>query len=137
MSGLWPEKKPDGSWTYPRSADVLKACGLQTIAHYMDVRRQTVANFIVNQPIFELCTRAVRKRGLPVQPFWWDQPMDLELARERGLWPPSPQAGPAIRDSRLCRLRSDGFSLNNLVPLDDGTHLITMKPTGFYSRVNT
>ncbi len=43
----------------------------------------------------------------------------------------------AIRDSRLCRLRSDGFSLNNHVPLDDGTHLITMKPTGFYSRVNT
>ncbi len=42
-----------------------------------------------------------------------------------------------IRDSRLCRLRSDGFSLNNHVPLDDGTHLITMKPTGFYSRVST
>ena len=48
MSGLRPEKKPDGSWTYPRSADVLEACGLYTIAHYMDVRRQTVANFIVN-----------------------------------------------------------------------------------------
>jgi hypothetical protein len=34
-----------------------------------------VANFIVNQPIYELCTGAVRKRGLPVQPFWWDQPI--------------------------------------------------------------
>ena len=42
-----------------------------------------------------------------------------------------------IRDSRLCRLRSDAFSLTNHVPLDDGTHLITMKPTGFYSRENT
>ncbi len=49
-----------------------------------------------------------------------------------------PCLGPCpIRDSRLCRLRSNGFSLNNHVPLDDGTHLITMKPTGFYSRVNT
>ncbi len=96
MSGLRPEKKPDGSWTYPRSADVLKACSLQMIAHYMDVRRQTVANFIVNRPIFELCAGAVRKRGLPVRPFWGDQPMDLELARERGLRPPSPQAGTAI-----------------------------------------
>ena len=38
MSGLRPEKKPDWSWTYPRSADVLKAVGLQTIAHYMDMR---------------------------------------------------------------------------------------------------
>ena len=98
MSGFWPEKKPDGSWTYPCLADVLEACGLYTIAHYMDVRRQTVANFIVNRPIFELCTGAVRKRGSPVRPFWWDQPMDLELARERGLRPPSPQgpAGPAF-----------------------------------------
>ena len=98
MSGLRPEKKPDGSWTYPRSAEVLEACGLHTIAHYMDVSRQTVANFIVNRPIFELCTSAVRKRGSPVRPFWWDQPMDLDLAREGGLRPPSPQgpAGPAF-----------------------------------------
>ncbi len=42
-----------------------------------------------------------------------------------------------IRDSRLCRLCSDAVSLSNHVPLDDGTHLITMKPTSFYSRVNT
>ena len=48
MSGMRPEKKPDGSWSYPRSKDVLEAAGLQTIAHYMDVRRQTVTNFIVS-----------------------------------------------------------------------------------------
>jgi hypothetical protein len=43
----------------------------------------------------------------------------------------------AIQVSRLCRLCSDAFSLTNHVPLDDGTHLIAMKSTGFYSRVNT
>ncbi len=48
MSGMRPEKKPDGSWSYLLSKEVLEAAGLQTIAHYMDVRRQTVANFIVN-----------------------------------------------------------------------------------------
>ena len=48
MFGLRPERKVDGSWLYPRSADVLKAAGLQTITHYMDVCWQTVANFIVN-----------------------------------------------------------------------------------------
>ena len=47
MSGLRPEKRPNGSWTYPRSKDVLKAAGLETISHYMDVCWQTVANFIV------------------------------------------------------------------------------------------
>ncbi len=48
MSGLWPGKNPDGSWSYPCSKDVLDAAGLHTIAHYMDVHRQTVENFIVN-----------------------------------------------------------------------------------------
>jgi hypothetical protein len=48
MTGLRPEKKPNGSWAYPRSADVLEAVGLQTIANYMDVHRQTIKNFIVN-----------------------------------------------------------------------------------------
>jgi hypothetical protein len=63
----------------------------------MDVRRQTVANFIVNQPIWELCAGAVRRRGSPIQLFWWDQPMDLDLATERGLLLPAQgPAGPAL-----------------------------------------
>jgi hypothetical protein len=48
MSGMRPERKANGSWSYLRSKDVLEAARMQTIAHYMDVRRQTVANFIVN-----------------------------------------------------------------------------------------
>jgi hypothetical protein len=96
MTGMRPEKKPDGSWSYPCSKDVLEAAGLQTIAHYMGVRRQTVANFIVNQPIWKLCAGAVRRRGSPIRPFWWDQPMDFDLAKERGvLLPAQGPAGPA------------------------------------------
>jgi hypothetical protein len=38
MSGLWPEKKPDGSWSYPHLVDVLEKAGLETITHYMGVR---------------------------------------------------------------------------------------------------
>ncbi len=93
MTGNRPKWNEDGSWTYPCLADVLEAAGLKTIAHYMDVHWETIANFIINQPIYELCTGAVRKRGLPVWPFWWDQPMDLDMARERSL-PPLPQQGP-------------------------------------------
>ncbi len=97
MSGKRPEQNEDGSWAYPHSEDVLKAVSLNSIAHYVDVRRQIVANFIINQPIHELCARAVRKRGLPVRPFWWDQPMDLNLAWERGLWPlPNQGRGPVV-----------------------------------------
>ncbi len=57
---------------YPCLEDVLKAVGLKLIAHYVGVRQQTLTNFIVNWPIYELCMGTVRKRGLPVQPFWWD-----------------------------------------------------------------
>jgi hypothetical protein len=97
MIGMRPEKKPDRSWLYPRSKDVLEAAGRQTITHYMDMRRQTVANFIVNRPIWELCAGAVRRRGLPIRPFQWDQPMDLDLAKERGLLLPAQgPAGPAL-----------------------------------------
>ncbi len=81
-SGKRPEWNVDGSWTYPRSEDVLEAVGMKPIAHYVAVRQQTIANFIVNQLILELCAGAVRKRGSPVRSFWWDQPMDLDLARE-------------------------------------------------------
>jgi hypothetical protein len=95
-----PEKKPDGTWSYPPSKDVLEAAGLQTIAHYMDVRRQTVANFILNRPIWELCAGAVRRRGSPIRLFWWDQSMDLDLAKERGLLLPAQgPAGPALAEN--------------------------------------
>jgi hypothetical protein len=98
MSGKRPERNMDGSWTYPRSEEVLEAVRMKSIAHYyVDVQQQTIANFIVSQPIHELCTGAVRKRGSPVPPFWWDQPMDLDLAWERGLWPlPNQDGGPVV-----------------------------------------
>ncbi len=48
ISGLRPEKKPNGSWSYPCLVDVLEKASLETISHYMGICQQTVANFIVN-----------------------------------------------------------------------------------------
>ena len=96
MSGKRPVRKEDRSWRYPHLEDVLQAVGLKPTAHYVGVRQQIVANFIVNQPIYELCAGAVRMRGLPVQPFWWDQPINLDLVRKRGLWPLSNQGGDPV-----------------------------------------
>ena len=78
MTGMMPRKKPDGSWTYPSSAEVLEKAGLHTIAHYMEVRRNTILKFLVGRPIHKLCLDAVRKRGSCSRQFWWEQPMDLE-----------------------------------------------------------
>ena len=43
-----PVSNPDRSWTYPATEDVMEETGLRLIAHYVDVRRQTIARFIVN-----------------------------------------------------------------------------------------
>jgi hypothetical protein len=65
---------------YPNSEAVLQEVRLQTIHHYIGVHWQHVANFIVNQPIFQLCLEGVRKRGSAPPQFWWEQPLDLEAA---------------------------------------------------------
>jgi hypothetical protein len=59
-------RNEDWLWTYPCLEEMLKAVGLKTVAHYVDVHCQTVNNFFVNQPIYELCAGLVRKRGLLV-----------------------------------------------------------------------
>jgi hypothetical protein len=80
MSGRGQKKLPNGTWRYPNSEAVLREVGLQTINHYIGVHWQHVANFIVNQPIFQLCLEGVRKRGSAPHQFWWEQPLDLEAA---------------------------------------------------------
>jgi hypothetical protein len=55
MAGKRPKKLPDGTWTYPNSAAVLDEVRLKTIAHYIRVRRQHTASYIVDKPIFQTC----------------------------------------------------------------------------------
>ncbi len=69
---------------------VLDEVRLKTIAHYIGVRRQHIAGYIVDKPIFQTCRGGVRRRGSSVHQFWWSQPMDLEAARAARL------AGPVV-----------------------------------------
>jgi hypothetical protein len=48
MAGMQPARNPDGTWTYPNSKEVLKAVGLKMIGKYIDVRKETIARFIVD-----------------------------------------------------------------------------------------
>ena len=45
------------------------------------MHRQTITSFILHWPIFDLCTRGVKKRGYSIPQFWWEQTLDLEVAR--------------------------------------------------------
>ncbi len=79
-----PNKNPaTGVWTYPSSTEVLEEVGLHTIEHYVKVRRETVARWIMERPIFSKCRDGGRKRGTSARrQFWWEQPMDLEPESE-------------------------------------------------------
>jgi hypothetical protein len=92
MAGKRSTKLPDGTWTYPNSAAVLDEVGLKTIAHYIGVRRQHIASYIVDKPIFQTCMDGVRRRGSGVCQFWWAQSMDLETAWAARI------AGPIVSD---------------------------------------
>ena len=68
-------------WAYPSSDDVLEEVGLFSISHYVQVRRQTIAIYIVDRAILTFCREGERLRGSSPRQFWWEQPVDWDLAR--------------------------------------------------------
>ena len=67
---------------YPPKEDVLEEVGLLPIVHYVQVRRNTIAGFIVDRTIFGYCEEGrIKHRSCPRQ-FWWEQPMDLDAERK-------------------------------------------------------
>ncbi len=77
-----PCRQSDGTWTYLLLKDVRAEVGLHTIGHYIGVRRNTVAQYIATRPILELYTEAERRRETQPRQHWWEQPMDLDAAKE-------------------------------------------------------
>ena len=78
MAGMQSTQDSDRTWMYPSSKGVLKAVELKTIDHYIGVCRETIARFIVDQPLFVLCRDRGRKRGSTHHTFWWEQPLSLD-----------------------------------------------------------
>ncbi len=80
MTGKRPVKLWDGMWMYPNLAQVLEDAGLKTVAHYIAVQRQHIANYIVNKAIFSTCVEGGRRQGSSTHHFWWEQLIDLGTA---------------------------------------------------------
>ncbi len=70
-------KGPNHVWVYPATSNVLKECGMNSIAHYIDVRRETIFRYVVNRPIHDSCTAGERRRRSAPQQWWWEQNMCL------------------------------------------------------------
>ena len=72
-----PVRGEDGVWKYPPTEDVLKEVGLKPIADYIRARRDTIAKWVADRPVYEACTGGERRRGTSPRQFWWEQPMKL------------------------------------------------------------
>ena len=62
--------------------DVLEEGRLHRMEHYIQVRRDMIAAYIVHRPIFNVLQGRGRRRGSRLHQFWWDQPMELDGAKD-------------------------------------------------------
>jgi hypothetical protein len=72
------KKGPHHGWVYPCSNNVLKECRMGTILHYIDIKRNTIFQYVVDRPIYNACKAGEWKRGLPPQQWRWEQKMCLD-----------------------------------------------------------
>ena len=73
-----PWRGPHQQWVYPPSDKVLEECGMHTIQHYIDVRRETIAKYVVDRSILAECQGADRRRGSMPRRWCWEQTMCLD-----------------------------------------------------------
>ena len=59
-----PRRGMNHQWVYPLPDKVLEECGLHTIQHYIDVRREMIAKYVVGHTILAECQGADQKRSL-------------------------------------------------------------------------
>jgi len=58
-----PRQGPLQQWVYPSSEAVLEECGMHTIEHYIDVRRETIAKYVVGRSIHVECQGTDQRHG--------------------------------------------------------------------------
>ncbi len=73
-----PRRGPNHQWVYPPTDKVLEECGMHTIQHYIDARRETIAKYVVGRSIHAQCLGADRRRGSVPRRWWWEQKMCLD-----------------------------------------------------------
>jgi hypothetical protein len=73
-----PKKGLYHKWVYPQSFDTLQECGMATILHYINVRRATIFQYVVDWPIYKACREGERRRGSPLRQWWCRQKMSLD-----------------------------------------------------------
>ena len=63
ITGMQPRRRGGGSWEYPPLLEAIVEAGFEGIRNLVTRRQNTVAQYIVTQPILDLCERATRRTG--------------------------------------------------------------------------
>jgi hypothetical protein len=75
ISGLMPVRQDDDSWFYPPLEKALEIAGLYTIAEYIQQRQNTLASYVLERPILQLCQQYDQAPYTQSRMYrWWSQP---------------------------------------------------------------
>ena len=112
MAVMGPKRQPDGTWLYPPIGAALTMVGLEEIGVYISRRQNTVAQYIANHLIMDLCLAAEQNPGMRLSSQLWEQPA-LDITGIRAATCPAlilviPRAGCSHHplDRRIPRFRS-------------------------------
>lgn len=72
------QRRPDGSWVYPPTAEVLEACGLQPLSAYIQRRRDTLLqHYAASDSLLYGKCRSMTVSGSSTHWLWWQLPSQL------------------------------------------------------------
>ena len=72
MVGMGPKLQRDGTWVYTPAGAALIMVGLEESGVYIARHQKTIAQFIANSPIMDLCLAADQKPELCLYMKWWE-----------------------------------------------------------------
>ena len=65
----------DGEWHYPPISEAFQIVRIMPIQHYINARRATLRQQVIQRPIWRLCRNTPRTPGSSNHKMWWEQDM--------------------------------------------------------------
>jgi hypothetical protein len=72
ITGMHIRKNQDGTFTFPKTEEVLREAGLWSIEEYIQRRKDTIEKFAHGRPIYQQCIESTTLASNPNQLVWWE-----------------------------------------------------------------
>ena len=70
--GNMPRIRTEGTWDYPPLGDTMREADIEEIETYISSQKNTVAQYIANCPILDLCMDTGMRTGSWIPKQWWE-----------------------------------------------------------------